>query len=133
MIVENYSRKILQTSYILLIRAIASNVSALTALAAHSRVGAVAGKVAGLIAVVAKSLVGAVAGKVASLVAVVAHHFVGAVASKVAGLVALAANHESLSLRASRMGAMACLFAQAHTSPQGSHEQCGRAFRSCSR
>ena len=35
MIVENYSRKILQTSYHLLIRAVTSNVSALAALAAQ--------------------------------------------------------------------------------------------------
>ena len=95
--------------------------------------GAVASLVASLAALVADNLIRTIASKMTRLVAVSADGLVGAVASKVAGLVALAANHESLSLRASRMGATACLFAQAHTSPQGSHEQCGRAFRSCSR
>ena len=133
MIVENYSRKILQTSYHLLIRAVTSNVSALAALAAHSLIRAVASQMTRLIAVVAQSLVGAVASNVSRLVAVVAHNIVGAVASNVTFLVALAANDDSRSLRINRMGATHYLLLHSNTVPQGSHGKCVRAFRSCSR
>ena len=133
MIVENYHRKILQTSYPLLIRAVTSNVPALAALAAHSLVRAVASKMTRLIAVVAQSLVGAVTSDVSRLVAVVAHNVVRAVTSNVAFLVALAANDDSRSLRTNRMGATHYFPPPSITAPRGSHGKCVRAFRSCSR
>ena len=57
----------------LLLIAVAGNMTALSALAAHGLVGAVTSNVAGLTAVTAHGLVGALASNVADLVAVVAH------------------------------------------------------------
>ena len=92
--------------------AVASNVAALTALAAHGRIGALASNVTRLAAVTAGALVLALAGNVAHLVAVVAHH--------------VSAHSGSASLTTTPS-------AHKHTpTPQGTRRPCGRAGRTCS-
>ena len=80
----------------LLLIAVAGNMTALSALAAHGLVGAVTSDVAGLTAVTAGALVLALAGDVAGLTAVAAHGLVGALASNVADLVAVVAHDHSV-------------------------------------
>ena len=87
--------------------AVASNVAALTALAAHGRIGALASNVTRLAAVTAGALVLALAGNVAGLTAVAAHGLVGAVASDVAHLVAATREHPMLDLGISPRGTIA--------------------------
>lgn len=111
--------------------AVASNVAALTALAAHGRIGALASNVTRLAAVTAGALVLALAGNVAGLTAVAAHGLVGAVASNVAHLVAVVAHH--VSAHSGSASLTTTPSAHKHTpTPQGTRRPCGRAGRTCS-
>ena len=111
--------------------AVASNVAALTALAAHGRIGALASNVTSLAAVTAGALVLALAGNVAGLTAVAAHGLVGAVASDVAHLVAVVAHH--VSAHSGSASLTTTPSAHKHTpTPQGTRRPCGRADRTCS-